>query len=330
MRRGWHWDFEDEERPTRLAPPAPSTAAPAPPAKAPPGVPDWRVRRRRVGAALVAMIVLAGIVAALSASASHHRSASPAARAHASAARTAAGASARSSGPADPPNDNRAVASVLAYTAFVREGGLHGRDIALTFDDGPGPYTAALLDVLERYHVHATFFAIGAMERYFSASTVRELRDGDVVGDHTETHPALARLTAREQREQLYEQIARIELLDGPRPRLFRPPYGSYNATTMRELRRLHLLMVLWSVDTGDYLLPGVGAIVERALAGAHPGAILLMHDGGGDRSQTIAALPQIITKLRARGYQLVTVPQLLAADPPPAGQPLPTNLSGD
>ena len=222
------------------------------------------------------------------------------------------------------------MASVLAYTPFVKQGGTQGRDIALTFDDGPGPYTPALLDVLERFHVQATFFAIGIMERYFSASTLREIRDGDVVGDHTETHPELARLSAREQREQLYEQIARIELLDGPRPQLFRPPYGSYNATTMRELHRLHLLMVLWSVDTGDYLQPGVGVIVERALAGAHPGAILLMHDAGGDRSQTIAALPAIITKLRERGYQLVTVPQLLVDDPPPPGEPLPANLSGD
>ena len=70
--------------------------------------------------------------------------------------------------------------------------------------------------------------------------------------------------------------------------------------------------------------------IVQRALAGAHPGAIILMHDGGGDRSQTVAALPAIIHALRARGYRLVTVPQLLHDDPPPAGQPLPTRLAGD
>jgi peptidoglycan/xylan/chitin deacetylase (PgdA/CDA1 family) len=88
--------------------------------------------------------------------------------------------------------------------------------------------------------------------------------------------------------------------------------------------------MVLWSVDTGDYRQPGVAAIVERALAGAHPGAIILMHDAGGVRTQTIAALPAIINGLRARGYRIVTVPQLLRDDPPPAGQPMPTSLSGD
>ena len=153
--------------------------------------------------------------------------------------------------------------------------------------------------MLERFHVRATFFVIGKMLRYFSASTVREIRDGDVIGDHTETHPMMATLSAHDQHEELFEQIARIELLDGPRPALFRPPYGSFNATTLRELHAMHLLMVLWSVDTDDYQQPGVAAIVQRALAGAHPGAIILMHDAGGMRTQTIAALPMIIDELR-------------------------------
>ena len=136
-------------------------------------------------------------------------------------------------------------------------------------------------------------------------------------------HPRLAGKTRRG------ETIARVELLGGHRPVLFRPPYGSYNATTLKLLSSLHLLMVLWSVDTGDYAQPGVSTIVERALAGAHPGAIILMHDAGGLRTQTIEALPLIIKGLQARGYQLVTVPRLMTDNPPPAGQQLPTNLSG-
>jgi peptidoglycan/xylan/chitin deacetylase (PgdA/CDA1 family) len=140
----------------------------------------------------------------------------------------------------------------------------------------------------------------------------------------------MATLSAHDQYEELFEQLARIELLGGRRPTLFRPPYGSFNATTMKELAKLHLLMVLWSVDTEDYLQPGVSVIVERALAGAHPGAIILMHDAGGTRTQTIEALPLIITKLRAEGYHLVTIPRLLLDDPPPHGEPLPPNLSGD
>ena len=319
MSRSWKWDFEDAPRRLQRAPDPVSVAEPA--------VDEARFRRRRGAAALVVVLIAAVVLVSLLGS--HHRAA-PATRAGsgtnvARGAPLGSGASAsqaRSSGDA--------VKDVLSYTPFVAAGGTRGRDIALTFDDGPGPYTPEVLSVLERSHVPATFFAIGKMERYFSASTQREVADGDAVGDHTQSHLALATLSAQDQREQLFEGIARIELAGGPRTELFRPPYGSFSATTLSELHSLRLLMVLWSVDTNDYLQPGVPVIVERALAGARPGAIILMHDGGGDRAQTIAALPQIIHDLQARGYALVTVPQLLQDDPPPAGLPIPHSLAGD
>jgi peptidoglycan-N-acetylglucosamine deacetylase len=226
--------------------------------------------------------------------------------------------------------EEHAIDHVLSYTPAITSGGSHGNEIALTFDDGPGPYTQELVGVLNRYHVHATFFAIGEEERYFSAGTILELRSGDVVGDHTETHPMMASLPAHEQYEELFDQIARIELLGGPRPRLFRPPYGSFNQTTFKLLHKLGLLMVLWSTDTDDYTLPGVQAIEQSALAGAHPGAIILMHDAGGNRSETVAALPTIIAGLRKQGLQPVTIPRLMLDDPPPPGQPIPTSLAGD
>jgi peptidoglycan/xylan/chitin deacetylase (PgdA/CDA1 family) len=226
-------------------------------------------------------------------------------------------------------DQNAAVARVLAYTPFVREGNRRGHDVALTFDDGPGPYTPGVLSVLERFHVHATFFVVGKMLEYFSSSAVREIEDGDVIGNHTEEHPALAQLSAHDQREQLSEQSARVELVGGRRPVLFRPPYGSFNQTTLRELKAEHLLMVVWSTDTDDFRQPGVETIVANALQGAHPGAIILMHDAGGGREQTIAALPQIIRGIQAKGLRLVTLPELLMDEPPPPGQPLPPNLSG-
>ena len=279
------------------------------------------MRRRRAVALVAALAVIAVIVAVASAG-SHHGSGTE----HGKAPLRAV-----SRPPTDPEQDEmKAVRSVLAYTPFVREGSGTAKEVALTFDDGPGPFTPQVLSVLEHNHVRATFFVIGRMLRYFGASTVQEIEDGDVIGDHTENHPMLAHLSAHDQFEELSEQIARVEVLGGRRPVLFRPPYGSFNATTMRELQRLHLLMVLWSVDTDDYEQPGVQTIVQRAMEGAHPGAIILMHDAGGERQQTIEALPQIIKQLRARGYKLVTVPRLLADDPPPHGLPLPPNLSGD
>jgi peptidoglycan/xylan/chitin deacetylase (PgdA/CDA1 family) len=288
--------------------------------------PDRVYRRRRGGAGLGLIAIIALLIAAVSS----HGGATHA-KAHGTIRHTPVRQlSAAELAAASASAEQRAVNSVLAYTPAVTSGGSKGNEVALTFDDGPGPYTRRLVATLDRLHVHATFFAIGEQERYFSEGTIAELKSGDVVGDHTETHPMMAALSAHEQYEELFEQIARIELLGGPRPRLFRPPYGSFDATTFKELHRLHLLMVLWSVDTSDYTRPGVGAIVHTALAGARPGAIILMHDGGGNREETIAALPGIVRGLRKRGLHPVTVPQLLEDDPPPRGLPLPTNLSGD
>jgi peptidoglycan-N-acetylglucosamine deacetylase len=312
----WNWDFEDEQRAPRKRPGSPLQLAK--------GGPPARYRRRRLGAALVfALLAIALVVVFAS---SHGGGTASSAKTHAPHPAVASTV---------PPIDavergEQAVGSVLAYTPFVKEGGATGRDVALTFDDGPGPYTPEVLDVLEREHVPATFFVIGQEIHDFGTSTEREIHDGFVIGDHTENHPMMAQLSKHDQHEQLFEQAARIELLGGRKPSLFRPPYGSFNATTFQLLHQMHMLMVLWSVDTDDYELPGVEAIVDRVLAGAKPGAIFLMHDAGGNRAETVAALPTIIHDLRARHFKLVTVPQLLADDPPPHGLPLPTSLAGD
>jgi peptidoglycan/xylan/chitin deacetylase (PgdA/CDA1 family) len=314
----WNWDFEDEHRARQRKRASAPGATP----------PDRQVqiRRRRLAAGVaIGVLALVALIAIVSGSGHHDSAAMAAARKELKGAQHA-----RSHPTSQPENDlNSAVAHVLKYTPFVKEGSSGARDVALTFDDGPGPYTPQVLSVLEHFHVHATFFVVGKMLRYFSASAVREIEDGDVIGDHTQSHPMLAQLSAHDQKEELFEQIARVELLGAPRPVLFRPPYGSFNANTIRELHALHLLMVLWSVDTNDYAQPGVSAIVERALEGARPGGIILMHDAGGTRTETVEALPAIIRAIRARGLQLVTVPRLLMEDPPPAGQQVPTNLGG-
>jgi peptidoglycan/xylan/chitin deacetylase (PgdA/CDA1 family) len=213
---------------------------------------------------------------------------------------------------------------VLSYTPFITGGSPHHRVIALTFDDGPSPYTAGVVNVLTRMHVPATFFVVGQQLDDFSAGLKDELRHGFVIGDHTENHKDLAALGAADVYGQIHDDAVRIARLGAPYPRLFRPPYGAYNAQTLSTLKQFKMLMTLWSVDTQDWTRPGTAAIVRRALSGARPGAIILMHDGGGDRSQTIAALPSIINGLRRRHYDLVTVPQLLKLDPPPRGQRLP------
>jgi peptidoglycan/xylan/chitin deacetylase (PgdA/CDA1 family) len=217
--------------------------------------------------------------------------------------------------------ENAAINRTLAYTPWVRIAGTQHREIALTFDDGPGPYTPQVLAILQREHVPATFFEVGILERYFNASTTAIAADGDVIGDHTEVHAPMSRLSKKAQQQQLLEQASAIERYGAKFPRLFRPPYGMWNSNTLALLHKYRMLMVLWTVDTSDYRRPGVSAIVDSAIDGARPGAIILLHDAGGDRSETVAALPRIIAALRKRHYSLVTVPRLLLDNPAPRVQ---------
>jgi peptidoglycan/xylan/chitin deacetylase (PgdA/CDA1 family) len=215
----------------------------------------------------------------------------------------------------------RAVGHVLSYSPFVARGGDERREIALTFDDGPGPYTPKVLIALNRLHVKATFFVIGQQVGAFHTALMAESRGGHVIGDHTETHAHIGSLTSADQYREILLPTEQLAAYGLPRPVLFRPPYGSYDDATFTELERLGMLMVLWTVDSQDYRRPGVRQIVQRVVSGAKPGAIMLLHDGGGDRSQTVAAIPKIVKRLRAKHYHLVTLPRLLADDPPPDGR---------
>jgi peptidoglycan/xylan/chitin deacetylase (PgdA/CDA1 family) len=225
--------------------------------------------------------------------------------------------------------EQRAIDRVLRYTDYIGVGATRRMDVALTFDDGPGPDTPRLLALLRADHVPATFFQIGRAVHAYPATARSELRQGYPIGDHTATHPFLTRLPAATQRREIIDAAGVIAAYGAPYPRLFRPPYGAFNAATLRVVRAQRMLMVLWTVDTKDFSRPGVKRIVYAALSGARPGAIILMHDGGGPRGQTLAALPRIIRGLRRRHFHLVTVPRLIADDPPPRNQPPPRSLSG-
>jgi peptidoglycan-N-acetylglucosamine deacetylase len=287
-----------------------------------------QIRRRRATAlACVSLTVILVLLLASSASTSRHpsshqtRNVARALRRHQLGSASSSKLAAR---------ENRAIDRLLARQPFISVGGAERREIALTFDDGPGPYTPRLLDQLQRLRVPATFFEIGFMFHWFHGSASRQLRMGEVIGDHTETHPMMAELPAATQESQILDQTEWVRKYGGPFPRLWRPPYGSYNANTLAILHHERMLMVLWTIDTDDYLRPGVATIVHKALSGARPGAIILMHDGGGDRTETIDALPPIVMALRERGYKLVTVPQLILDDPPQHVQHLPAGLAGD
>jgi peptidoglycan-N-acetylglucosamine deacetylase len=242
--------------------------------------------------------------------------------------RTLAGAGSASLDFEQRAQESAAIDHALKLTPFVRMAGRQHRLVALTFDDGPGPYTGRLIDELQRLHVPATFFVVGYQLPEFASRLQREVDLGLTIGDHTADHANLTRLSTRDQRRQILENAIELRSYGAPDPRLFRPPYGAYDQTTHRLLGRQRMLSVLWSVDSEDYTRPGVGAIVRNVVDAVQPGSIVLMHDGGGVRAQTVTAVPRIVAELRTAGYRFASVPRLLLENPPPRDQQLPSGFN--
>jgi len=200
-----------------------------------------------------------------------------------------------------------------AGPAYVTNGPRSRHVVALTFDDGPSAYTSAVLDVLRREQVHATFFLIGQQVASRAALARRALADGNMIGDHTWTHADVSGGGAFAS-GQISSTASAIKRATGFRPCLFRAPYGAVSSSLIGVARGLDMTTIEWDVDPRDWSLPGSGAIASRILSHVQNGSIVLMHDGGGPRSQTLAALPGIIHTLKARGYGFVTVTELTGA----------------
>ncbi len=225
--------------------------------------------------------------------------------------------------------DDTAIDGVRAYAPYVTQGSARSKEIALTFDDGPGPTTPALLRYLVTERVPATFFLVGRAVAAHTDVVRAEVEAGFSLGTHTESHAALGSLTEAAQSREILTAADRITRVSRHAVRLMRPPYGSFDADTLRVLRAERMLMVLWSVDTKDYEATSARSIVAAVLDGASAGRIMLLHDGPGPRPYTLAALRTIVPALRKRGYRLVSVPELLRDDPPPRHQPAPRSASG-
>jgi len=232
--------------------------------------------------------------------------------------RTARGRAPTTTAPVPPAPDGQALFRIVGCRsrgAVAYRSGPDRREVAIGFDDGPARDTPAFVRMLEASHARATFFMIGRqLSAAYRDTLVRELGDGDALGDHTFSHPDLTR--SGDAAAQLREPIGAIRALTGYTPCVFRPPYGAYDASVLRTARSLGLATVLWNVDPSDWAQPGTRAIERRVLAQVRPGSIIISHDGGGRRAETLAAYPSIIAALRARGYRIVTVPELLGLRP--------------
>ena len=182
--------------------------------------------------------------------------------------------------------------------------------VALTFDDGPGSLTGTLLDRLEAAGVVATFFVLGQNVRIHPDLVTRMVRSGMVVANHTWDHRDMKRLSLSEARSEVDRTSAEIARVTGVSTTLLRPPYGSMSPQTAT----LGQAIILWDVDTEDWKNRDASITTSRALATVRPGSIILMHD---IHASTIEAVPAIIAGLKARGFTLVTVPQLLGNPQP-------------
>ena len=206
-----------------------------------------------------------------------------------------------------------------AGRCLERVEGVDDRVIALTFDDGPHPpYTGRILDVLDRYRVPATFFCVGLHASAHTEELSRMAESGHRVANHTWSHPFLPDLSVAELADQLERTDEAVTIAAGEQgPRLFRPPYGSRSPEILRWLAAQAAgTVVLWDVDAGDWALPGADVIARTVVEQARPGSIALLHDGGGDRSQTAEALPAIIEGLLDRGYRFQRVDALMDRRP--------------
>jgi peptidoglycan/xylan/chitin deacetylase (PgdA/CDA1 family) len=225
--------------------------------------------------------------------------------------------------------DDAAIDGVLAYTPYISRGSPGSKEVALTFDDGPGPTTPAIVRYLVANGVPATFFLVGKAIDKRPQIVLKQHEAGFALGTHTQTHARLGSKTAADQAREILSAADRITAITGHAVKLFRPPYGSFDAHTLELLQAEHMLMVLWNVDTKDYSARTSKPIVYTALSGARAGSILLMHDGPGARPKTLSALRRIVPALRREGYRLVSLPELLRDDPPPRTQPTPRSLAG-
>jgi peptidoglycan/xylan/chitin deacetylase (PgdA/CDA1 family) len=189
--------------------------------------------------------------------------------------------------------------------------------VALTFDDGPGPYTHLAIRKLRENHLRATFFLVGKQIGAYPGWARRE-KPVAAVGDHTLTHPFLPALAQPEMVEQIAGARTVIERASGQRVVLFRPPYEGRSPAIDGEVKDLGMLEVLWNVDSADSLGAEYAGIERNVIAGLRPGSIVLMHE---NRGQTIRALPSIFAALERDHLRAVTVPQLVQQDPPSPAQ---------
>lgn len=216
----------------------------------------------------------------------------------------------------------RSTRKVLAAprpTVYEKTDGFGQPVVALTFDDGPSIYTPAILRILASRNVKASFFMIGLHMARLPQYARAVKAAGHTIGNHSYSHPALGQLPYEAVERELRVTNALAQEILGVTPQWFRPPRRSLSQSVFAAAQQENMRVVLWDVDPQDWRKPGERAIVSEVLRSTRPGSVILLHDGGGNRTQTVRALPVIIDALQARGYVFVPLDFFLTrgAQPP-------------
>jgi peptidoglycan/xylan/chitin deacetylase (PgdA/CDA1 family) len=180
------------------------------------------------------------------------------------------------------------------------------RTVALTFDDGPSPYTPAILAVLRRHGVPATFCMLGDQAQRYPAMARQVAVEGHQLCNHSRDHRDMARLSAKQARREVMAAERQIRDAAGVAPTIFRFPYGSSDPLARQVVHGYGMRALSWTVDPQDWTRPAASTITRRIVRHVRPGSIVLMHDGGGDRSHTVASLAATIRQLERHGYRFV------------------------
>jgi peptidoglycan/xylan/chitin deacetylase (PgdA/CDA1 family) len=286
-----------------------------------------RTRRRRLIALATVLVVLAGAGAAV---ALHGGAGTPApASAGATSGTTPAPAAPAATSPATPAHRSQppppdalptAAAQAAAVAAVQRVGvpiyrtpGRAGKVVALTFDDGPGPYSETTVATLKRSGMRATFFLCGKEVARFPGAPAAEATVA-AMGDHTWNHVSLPALPAAEARSEIARTQAAVEEASGAPVRLFRSPYGARTTAIDATASDLGMIQVLWSLESGDSAGAGWREMLAKVESTLAPGDIVLFHE---NRGQTQKVINRLVPWMRRNGWRSVSVPQLLAMDPP-------------
>lgn len=234
----------------------------------------------------------------------------------------AATAPAKKQPAAELPTEAEGNASLARFGAKHRPVYCGGRAkpwVALTFDDGPGPYTKKMLKILRKAQLPASFFITGRNVSTFRSSLLATQKYGAPIGNHSWSHPLLTTLGYKQQRSQLSDTNNAVQRATGDPVRFFRPPYGAHDRTTDKIARDLDMPIILWNIDSEDALGANSKKISKLVKRGMKPGSIILFHE---NRGQTLRAMKYtIVPALKKSGMKAVTVPQMLAGNPPTAKQ---------